>query len=1192
MRRSVPGRLAAATFMASVLISVTVSSAAASHFRFGHNTWRRVSGNTVEFTSTQAWRTGAIATLPIDFGDGSGSGIGSVNTIGSFTDVSGEGYTIVQYMVQHTYASEGPFLAFIESCCRIYSLINASGAAERVETVVDLRGGNQGSPVSSIPVILQMAQGGVNNVALPIADPDGDPFSCRMATFSESQIPTVATAGGQTLMVSSGCVLSWDTSGTVVGQKYAAQVVIEENHAGNISRVALDFIVEITGGGLNQSPTCSGTSGMHVVNVGTPFAANFTGTDPDGDNLTLGHLGLPPGATLTPPSGTTQASPFPSTFDWTPQASDAGSAYAVTIVYTDPGNLQGTCSFSVRVPLCGDGIIDPSVGEQCDPGAAPNCPPGQVCTSSCQCMTPTDTPTETPTDTPTEQPTDTPTETPTGIPCMPMAYTTDADFDQGTLLNVNHTAVHDQLQLNQATTPFPFVNIAVSARGTMVRIDVNTGAILGEYLTAPDGMGRNPSRTTVDQLGNVWLSNRDEFGPSGGQDKGSVARVGLVLGGTRADSDGTPNPAGQYLKPPFSYSTCVDRDGDTMLKTSLGLGNYLPWTNAGGADSDGGVSTAEDECIINYTRVTGTGTRTLAIDANNDVWVGGLGDRDHEKISGVTGLPVAGTQINYGCGGYGGLIDGSGVLWSARELLRYDPSTNTGFCFGNDRGDYGLGIDPNTGHIWQSSLFSSGVDGGCCRLYELDGAGSVVNSYLQPFGAQGLAVDGNSHVWMAEIFGGNVAHWAPDPLNPGMHVLVGIVPGLSGTTGVAVDANGKIWASEYYSSTTRGAARIDPDAGPLGCGGTGCGALPPYHVGDIDLTVGLEAAGLPPGYPYNYSDMTGFVAIGATSPQGSWTVVKDGGAANTAWSSISWNNEPQGSEPAGTSITVEARASNTQAGLSSEAFAPMPNGGATGLSGRFIEVRVTLHASSGGTSPVLSDLDITGCPPGGGPTRTPTDTPGIPGGTTATMTPTDTPTAIPTGTAAATVTDTPTATPTPTPLCSGPVAGCFQAAPAKKWPLLLRDNSNDRRDRLVWKWRSSGQGNVSDFGNPVTTSSYKLCIYAGVAQTPVLQAVAPAGGTCLGRPCWKSRGSKGFRYADRARTPDGLNRIVLRGNPAKTRAQIVVKGKGINLGMPMLPLTHPVIAQLTKSDGPECWEAVYSAPAIKSSSRQFKDKND
>ncbi len=387
-------------------------SAEASHFRYAHTTWRRVSGNTVEFTSTQAWRSDFLDNLPITFGDATPSGVGTPATIGTFTDVAGESYTVRRYTVQHAYASEGPYTAFSSSCCRISTLVNAADASERIETIVDLRNANQGSPVSSIPVILQMVHGGVNNVPLPTADPDLDPISCRMATSAESQIPTVATAGGHTLSVSPDCTLSWNTSGTIVGRKYAAQVMVEETHAGNLSRVALDFIIEIVDGSLNHPPECTGLSGQQVVNVGEPFQANFTGDDEDGDPLTVSHLGLPPGASLAPPSGTQQASPFNSTFSWTPQPSDAGSAHAVTIVYTDPSSLQATCSFSVTVPLCGDGVVD-APAEECDPAAPPSCSQGEVCTATCVCALPTATPTSTATATSTASATPTATDTPT-----------------------------------------------------------------------------------------------------------------------------------------------------------------------------------------------------------------------------------------------------------------------------------------------------------------------------------------------------------------------------------------------------------------------------------------------------------------------------------------------------------------------------------------------------------------------------------------------------------------------------------------------------------------------------------------------------------------------------------------------------------------------------------------------------------
>ena len=75
-----------------------------------------------------------------------------------------------------------------------------------------------------------------------------------------------------------------------------------------------------------------------------------------------------------------------------------------------------------------------------------------------------------------------------------------------------------------------------------------------------------------------------------------------------------PTWQGGYLAPPFAYNTCLDRDSDGLLRTSSALGDILAWTNDAGADTEGGVTTAEDECIINYVRVAPSLTRTIAID--------------------------------------------------------------------------------------------------------------------------------------------------------------------------------------------------------------------------------------------------------------------------------------------------------------------------------------------------------------------------------------------------------------------------------------------------------------------------------------------------------------------------------------------------------------------------------------------------
>jgi hypothetical protein len=143
---------------------------------------------------------------------------------------------------------------------------------------------------------------------------------------------------------------------------------------------------------------------------------------------------------------------------------------------------------------------------------------------------------------------------------------------------------------------------------------------------------------------------------------------------------------------------CVDRDGNGVIDTSTGLGDIKDWTNAGGADTLGGVSTAADECILQYVRVNSNGTRHVAVDANNDVWVSGIGGRYFDLIDSATGLIVR-QEGSVGYGGYGGLIDGNGVIWStgSGHLLRWDTALP---LLGPNGDPGGLDIGPPVDGTW------------------------------------------------------------------------------------------------------------------------------------------------------------------------------------------------------------------------------------------------------------------------------------------------------------------------------------------------------------------------------------------------------------------------------------------------------------------------------------------------------------
>lgn len=535
-------------------------------------------------------------------------------------------------------------------------------------------------------------------------------------------------------------------------------------------------------------------------------------------------------------------------------------------------------------------------------------------------------------------------------------YTTTADFQEGAATNVNATDVPDQLQLDVAgaPSPFPVVNIAASGRGTLVRIEGVTGQILGEYATSPDGLGRNPSRTATDSFGNVWVGNRNAQEPVGGVPKGSVVKIGLCVGGTRVDADGTPNPAGLYLRGPFSYNTCVDRNGDGLIRTSRGLGDILPWPNVtdGAGGADGIVQDAVDEAIIVYQRTSGINTHHVSLDSNGDVWVGGFPfvSDDFDKLDGQTGAILTTIQ-NPLCGAYGGVVDPNGVLWSTSseggtDLLRYVIGTQTRTCidltqFGvNNTGEnHGLGIGPD-GSIWVTQFDLN-------QVLKFDPSGALVPGFPKPVAGDGrnrsVAVSSDGHAWVDGSLGRTVTR-----LDANGNLVKVIDLGADGQSprGIAVDSNGKIWVACTLSHTAK---RIDPNGG-----GDGLGAV------DLTVPLGRGAA------PFNFSEMTGTNSVGVPQDDGRWEVLYDSLVANNEYGRISWN----AAVPAGTTFAVQFRASDDPVAIQHLPYQPAQNGTAfSGVFGRYVNVLATFTRPPSSTiTPVLFDLTIEGLAgPGPGP---------------------------------------------------------------------------------------------------------------------------------------------------------------------------------------------------------------------------------
>jgi hypothetical protein len=512
-----------------------------------------------------------------------------------------------------------------------------------------------------------------------------------------------------------------------------------------------------------------------------------------------------------------------------------------------------------------------------------------------------------------------------------------------TLVNLERDAL-GKVAFTPTIKPFPYVYMAASNRGTMVRIDANTNTILGEYWTAPQAvrvaLGNvtpNPSRTTVDRFGECWIGNRSDIIISNNAPKGTVMRLGLVIGGTRGikvAGNFVANPAGEYLQGPFTYvsPSVVDRDGDGLIRTSNGLGNILNWDAANiGLNNGGGVSLADDECIVNYTRVVPIGVRALAIDANNDLWVGGTGGAfvygssgAYQKVSGVTGAAGITRPL---LGGYGCVIDSNNVLWSVlvgNSIYRHDITANTTTTL-PAQGIYGIGLDLCNGSVWTSSYIQGvepafGITSASYVLRRWNPAGTLTGAWAQPMAAQGLSVDSNGHPWVSKVNGGGGQVWH---YNSSGMLLATIIGTNNGSTGTAVDHQGKIWVSDYVGNK---ATKIDP--------GTNT------QVASVSMNAGAG--------PYNYSDMTGYVALGASGQFGMLQFTHDSLCPNTDWGRVTWLT--QGENAAlGCSIRVEVRASNN-ALVFPATWTPVSSGKifcGTGITGRYIQVRVIFIRPAG-----------------------------------------------------------------------------------------------------------------------------------------------------------------------------------------------------------------------------------------------------
>jgi streptogramin lyase len=528
------------------------------------------------------------------------------------------------------------------------------------------------------------------------------------------------------------------------------------------------------------------------------------------------------------------------------------------------------------------------------------------------CVTSTPTPiTPTPTLTPTPTPSPTPSPTP-----ISRTYTLNADFDEGLMTTLNHV-IDDQLQINTSDVTdinYHFIWVPNSNLGTISKIHTLTGNEVGRYRVNSDtSHGGNPSRTTVDLKGDVWVGTRQA---------GTVVKIG-----------------------DYESGHCQDRNADGIITTSMDNNN------------DGNITGAElldwgkDECVLyevvlitgyegtfvpgtytgSYdTNYVGVAPRGLAIDAKNNLWAGTYNTSKYFYIDGATGQINKTIDVSpWGHWAYGAVIDKNGILWSAKlrdHVLRINTSNLTDIKKINIDNTYGFCLD-YSGHLFTAGFNTLGNS----RLVKVDinGTNPVIMWDIPARTYRGVVSTRDNNIWVAGIDKNGSGLYNSVSRYDNNGTLIATISGFNDPSGVAVDEEGKVWVTDINSNNIY---RIDP------------------ATNTVELTKDIIESG---GH-YTYSDMTGFIARTITTTFGTWTVIFDSKTEIIQWGTISWNS----SEPAGTSIKVSVRTSNDKANWSTwknvangVQFDPM-------LNGRYVEMETTLQILSGNTSPILYDLTV------------------------------------------------------------------------------------------------------------------------------------------------------------------------------------------------------------------------------------------
>lgn len=343
--------------MFALMAFLAPTSAEASHFRYGSISWTRPNdaSRVVTFKITTGWRISYFGGVSIGATVNPSSGnlnFGDATSSATLTYVvtsinAAEDWFVAERVITHTYAVSGTsFNAFFTNCCRLSTLQNNADGTFRCETVVQLVSGNTGSPVSTVPAIINLAAGqSAAPFNVPANDPDNQSLTFSLATAAQTGVTNLT---GLNVNSTTGAA-TFNTIGKTPTQLFTGAISITDA-SGSITVV--DFIIRIVAANTPPIFDYSVTPANNYVfsiNPGQTLAFNIKALDVDnGSTVFLNVSGAPSGSSFSPSLPNSPSNPTNTSFSYTPTNSQLG-VYVMTFIAERNGGVQTFTSVTINV---------------------------------------------------------------------------------------------------------------------------------------------------------------------------------------------------------------------------------------------------------------------------------------------------------------------------------------------------------------------------------------------------------------------------------------------------------------------------------------------------------------------------------------------------------------------------------------------------------------------------------------------------------------------------------------------------------------------------------------------------------------------------------------------------------------------------------------------------------------------------